>query len=335
MNHEQLAFFNQQLAGMLKSGLPLEGSLRQLSASMRRGELRDEIAALEADLAQGVPLEQAIEKRRLPDLYKSMLRAGARSGDLPGVLTMAADHYAHTHATWLRLKGLMVYPGLVLITAFSIAVLLGAIYTHMLRGSAEALGGMFGRPMNLWWMQVSIWLPVLFIAGPLVLFLATVFIRPLRQRARWVLPGFRESSLSQLASTIAVLLENGTDLGTAISVAERNESHPRVQRELSAWKQRLAAGARHFHEIAPAGRVVPAFFVWLVAGAGENWARGFRRAAQAYDNRARFRTELLLYAALPVTILLLGIFIVTEAVPVMQGFIRMMNDLGGVTDGGW
>src|SRR5688572_20306284 len=49
MNHEQLAFFNQQLAGMLKAGLPLEGSLRQISSSMRRGELRDEIELLEKE----------------------------------------------------------------------------------------------------------------------------------------------------------------------------------------------------------------------------------------------------------------------------------------------
>src|SRR5215203_246258 len=108
MNHERLAFFNQQLAGMLKAGLPLEGSLRQISSSMRRGKLRDEIGLLEAELAQGVPLEEALTRRQLPELYKVMLNTGVQSGDLPGVLTMAADHYTQTHANWLRLKGLMV-----------------------------------------------------------------------------------------------------------------------------------------------------------------------------------------------------------------------------------
>src|SRR5256885_7805883 len=49
MKLEELAFVNQQLAGMLKSGIPLEGALRQLCANMRRGQLRVELEALEAD----------------------------------------------------------------------------------------------------------------------------------------------------------------------------------------------------------------------------------------------------------------------------------------------
>src|SRR4051812_28829757 len=73
MNHEQLAFFNQQLAAMLKSGLPLESSLKQLSASMQRGRLRDEIQQLETDLEQGSPLDEALGRRKLPELYVAML----------------------------------------------------------------------------------------------------------------------------------------------------------------------------------------------------------------------------------------------------------------------
>ena len=333
MNHEELAFFNQQLAGMLKAGLPLEGSLRQIALSMRRGELRDEIEKLERDLAQGVPLEQAIDARQLPDIYKAMVRAGARSGDLPGVLTMAADHYAQTHANWTRLKGLMVYPGLVLATGLGVAVLLGFIYTHMVRESADAFG-LFGRSTNVPVMVAAIWFPVVLIGAAFMVFLAAVFIPSFRHAARWRLPGFRESSLAQLASTMAVMLEQGADLSAAIDVAHRNEGNNRVRRELAMWKQRLSAGARQFHEIAQPGNVVPPLFVWLVAGAGENWARGFRRAAQAYENRAKFRTDLVLYAALPVAILLLGAFIATETVPLLQGFARMMNSLGDGADGG-
>src|SRR5436190_12684430 len=121
MNHEQLAFFNQQLAAMIQSGLPLESSLKQLSSSMHRGSLRAEIEQLEADLAQGAPLEEALGRRKLPELYVAMLRAGIKSNDLPGVLTLAADYYGNLHTTWLRLKGLLVYPGIVLVTSLLVS----------------------------------------------------------------------------------------------------------------------------------------------------------------------------------------------------------------------
>jgi type II secretory pathway component PulF len=37
MNYDEFAFFNQQLAAMLREGIPLEGALKQLCAGMRGG----------------------------------------------------------------------------------------------------------------------------------------------------------------------------------------------------------------------------------------------------------------------------------------------------------
>ena len=47
MKLDELAFFNQQLGLMLKQGMPLEGSLRQLAAGLRDAGLRAELARLE------------------------------------------------------------------------------------------------------------------------------------------------------------------------------------------------------------------------------------------------------------------------------------------------
>src|SRR5258708_6521452 len=60
MKLEEFAFLNQQLAGMLQSGIPLEGALRRLSSDMSKGRLRDELQSLERDLANGIPLGEAI-----------------------------------------------------------------------------------------------------------------------------------------------------------------------------------------------------------------------------------------------------------------------------------
>src|SRR5262245_2874277 len=117
MNAEQLSFVNQQLAGMLKSGIPLEGALEQLCREMEAGELRTELTALEGDLRRGQPLAEAVKARRLPPFYVRMLQIGARSNDLPGILTLVADHYQESHLVWTRLKGLLVYPLLVALGA--------------------------------------------------------------------------------------------------------------------------------------------------------------------------------------------------------------------------
>ncbi len=335
MNHEQLAFFNQQLGGMLASGLPLESSLKQLSAAMARGALRDEIERLEADLEQGVPLDEALGRRRLPELYTAMLRAGVRGNNLPGVLTLAADYYGQLHNTWLRLKGLLVYPAIVLAASLAISTLLAVIYTRMMSEAATEAFGFLGGPsqpgLPLLFMQV--WLPVVLLAAVAGAFLIVAAVPRLRHAALWKLPGFREANLARLASTMAVMLEQGTNLDTALEVAQRSESCAKAREELARWRQRLAGGAARFADIAPPGRLAPPLFVWLVAGAGENLALGFRRAAEAYDARARFRIDLALYAALPVSMLLLAAIIGLEMAPIIKSFISTMNslsDMGGM-----
>src|SRR6266702_748858 len=104
MNYDEFVFFNQQLASMLREGIPLEGALKQLSAGMRTGALRKEIEELEATLAGGMPLPEALARRSLPEFYRRMVGIGVRANDLPGVLTLLADHYHRSNLLWARLK---------------------------------------------------------------------------------------------------------------------------------------------------------------------------------------------------------------------------------------
>ncbi|MEI2726218.1 MAG: type II secretion system F family protein [Verrucomicrobiota bacterium] len=73
MKTDEFAFFNQQLAAMLRDGIPLEGALQRLCTEMQDAPLRAELQTLAADLAQGVPLPEAIRRRQLPELYRCLV----------------------------------------------------------------------------------------------------------------------------------------------------------------------------------------------------------------------------------------------------------------------
>src|SRR5580693_6565940 len=124
MKYDEFAFFNQQLAAMLRDGIPLEGALKRLCEDMHRGRLRDELQALEADLARGTPIAEALPSRRLPEIYKRMILVGVKSGDLPGALTMLADYFQRQNDIWIRLKSMMTYPLIVMFVAFLISMVL-------------------------------------------------------------------------------------------------------------------------------------------------------------------------------------------------------------------
>lgn len=320
MNYDEFAFFNQQLGAMLREGIPLEGALKQLSAGMRSRPLRTEIDRLEQDLATGTPLSQALERRNLPEFYRRMVDLGARTNDLPGVLTLLADYYHQANATWNRLKGLIVYPLIVVVVSFALTLVLSLVFRHFLANFFR----MFQMPTAL---LASVWVPPICLAVLAVLCLAAVCLPRWRARLRWRLPAFRDASLAQIASAMALMLRNGTPLADALGFAEGLEANNAAGAALREWRARVQAGQGKPSQW-PVLRPFPPLFLWLLQKGGEDAAAGFQKAAEIYQGRASYRIELALYGALPVSILFVGQMVLWQVAPLMQAMVYLMNTLG-------
>ena len=337
MKYDEFAFFNQQLAAMLRDGIPLEGALRRLCQDMRRGQLRDELQALETDLANGVPMADALKTRQLPELYKRMILVGVKSGDLPGALTMLADYFQRQNDVWTRLKSMMTYPLIVMFVAFLISTLLAFVWTHVIGPSLLGVFGGMGIRMpaaTLFAFDTlqAIWVfPV--VLGVLFLLVASVvFVPGLRGKYLWRLPAFKEATVSRVAASLALLLKNGVNLPDAIGLVEQLETSTAATADLQQWRKKLAAGTAKFSEVATGNRLIPPLFVWVVASAGEDLTAGFNRAAEIYHSRAIYRTEIALYSVLPIASLFLGAVVLSQASLVISMFlplIAMLNNMSG------
>ena len=62
---------------------------------------------------------------------------------------------------------------------------------------------------------------------------------------------------------------------------------------------------------------------------GEDLATGFQRVAETYQSRSNYRSELLLYSALPCAVLGLGLMIIIQILPVISVFSAFMSALSG------
>ena len=308
MKLDEFAFLNQQLAGMLKSGLPLETALRQVCAGTRRQRGRAELERLQAALSQGAPLDQALDACHLPDLYKQMVKVGAKSNNLPALLTLLADHYQKTSFLWTRLKGLMIYPALVLLTALGLSILL---VSQRARFAELFVATGVSAEKSAVFNAGSI-MPALVLGALAAAAFLALAVPPLRKAARWWLPGFKEAHLSRLASSLSLLLKGGVDLGAALGMMRRLESGGRVGRELAAWEHDLSQGAGKLSDMAKKTRAIPPLFFWLAAGEGEDLATGFARAAEIYYARAAYKADLILNSVLPISVVALGLIIVVQ-----------------------
>jgi type IV pilus assembly protein PilC len=330
MKYDEFAFFNQQLAAMLRDGIPLEGALQRLCQEMRRGQLRNELQALEADLAKGVPMIEALAVRQLPELYKRMILVGVKSGDLSGALTMLADYFQQQNSVWTRLKSMMTYPLIVMFVAFLISLLLAFAWSCVI-GPAfkDVYSGMgFMLPgMTLFALQTlqCIWVFPIILCVLFLLMLSIVFVPTMRGRFLWRLPAFKEATVSRIAASLTLLLKNGVNLPDAMGLVEQLETSKIAVLDLQRWRENLAAGKTKFSEIAGANKMIPPLFVWIVGSAGEDLVAGFNRAAEIYQTRAIYRTEVALFSVLPIASLFLGAVVISQAFLVSSMFLPMIQ----------
>jgi type II secretory pathway component PulF len=333
MKYDEFAFFNQQLGAMLRDGIPLEGALRQLCSDMQRGQLCTELEQLGADLQSGTPLKTALARRKLPEFYSQMLIVGAQSNNLPGVLIMLADYYRRVDSIWTRLKGLMVYPLMVLVSAFTLSCLFAYLGVRLLLYGIPEMAELIieldpGHPLQPQ-LIIGILIPPVLIGLLLVSWLIFLMVPAANRTFRWRLPAFKDAKLAQLASAMQMMLKSGENLDDAIALLQHMEMDGRAGLELGKWKSRLAGGRGKFTELATPGGVFPPLFIWLVGNAGEDLAGGFQRASEIYSARAVNRIEIFLYAALPASILALGTMIICQMLPVLKLFLAFMKMMGG------
>ncbi|HTY88236.1 MAG TPA: type II secretion system F family protein [Candidatus Acidoferrum sp.] len=337
MKLDEFAFFNQQLAAMLRDGIPLEGALHRLGQEMRAGMLRAELQSLEADLAKGTPLAEALKPRQLPELYKRMIVVGVKGGDLPGALTMLADYFQRQNNVWMRLRSMLVYPLIVMFVAFLISIVLALLWTHVI---GPAMGNVFSGM----WIALpgatrfalatlqTVWIFPVLLGIAFLFIVAIVFLPSLRGKYLWRLPAFKEASVSRIAASLTLLLKSGVSLPDAVGLVGQLESSTTATADLERWRKNLAAGMVKFSEVAGTNRLIPPLFVWVVASAGEDLVAGFNRAAEIYHSRALYRTEVALYSVLPVASLFLGAIVLSQAFLAISMFlplIAMVNGLCG------
>ena len=118
------------------------------------------------------------------------------------------------------------------------------------------------------------------------------------------------------------------ELNAMLAFVEQLEHGTIAGKEIAQWRQRLASGQGKFSEMAAASRVFPPLFVWTVAQSGEDLTAGFQRAAELYQARTVYRSELLLYSFLPCSVLALATMILIQLLPVFGTLTSFLSWIG-------
>ena len=121
-----LSIWTRQLAGLVRSGLPLERALTALAEEAEKPELRNLLAGLRAEVSGGSSFAKALQQhpKEFDDVYTAVIAAGEASGDLGLVLERLADDLEERLALRSKIMGAALYPLIVSLIAVLIVTFL-------------------------------------------------------------------------------------------------------------------------------------------------------------------------------------------------------------------
>jgi type IV pilus assembly protein PilC len=256
ISRQEFLVFNQELATLLKAGMPLVQSLdilrQRVSNATFKAVLDDVYDKVKS--GQGLSDTFAAHGDLFPAVYSASLMAGERSGNLDSVIRRYVAYEKVIGAVKKRTISALIYPAILTI------LMLGLIGIIVLRvvPSFSSFYENFDRELPLSTRIIvgvsdavvtNFWLIVIALVGSVAGVLA--WARQPGQRARldrmllevpWAGNTVRKFSTAQMARTLGTLLGGGIPLVNALEIVNRSMSNRFMADELLEITRRVREG---------------------------------------------------------------------------------------------
>ncbi|NIK38822.1 type IV pilus assembly protein PilC [Xanthomonas arboricola] len=123
---KDIAFFSRQMATMMKSGVPIVGSLEIIGEGHKNPRMKQMVGRIRTDIEGGSSLHEAISKHpvQFDELYRNLVRAGEGAGVLETVLDTVASYKENIEALKGKIKKALFYPAMVVAVAIIVSAIL-------------------------------------------------------------------------------------------------------------------------------------------------------------------------------------------------------------------
>jgi type IV pilus assembly protein PilC len=256
VSQREFIVFNQELATLLKAGMPLVQSLDILRRRVENPVFKSVLDDIHDRVRSGSSLSEAFAAQHglFPGVYQATLMAGEKSGTLEPVLRRYVSYVKVLSGVRRRTLSALVYPAI--LVALSLVVV--SIIVFKVVPEFASFYAQFGRelPASTRLLVavstfVTEWLPLLLTAAAGVVVAVVSWLQRPGQRARFdqlVLklpllgPTARKFSVSQAARTLATLLGGGLPLVNALEISAQSVGNQYMARELARTERQVREG---------------------------------------------------------------------------------------------
>ncbi len=340
---QELATYTQQLANLLRSGMPLTVALNSMGHLESKGISQDVSKQLRQDVMEGKSLSDSMAKQSLifSDLYVNMVRAGEQSGALEEVLRRLATHYERFAEVQQKFVSALIYPAIVGGVGISIIVLFMTvilpkftnIFTDMnvpLPKSTQILISVSALFSSYWWLI------------PLVVILGVVFYRRFsateggrRSIDKWMISipvlgkVMRLNLFGQFARTLSTLLHNGVPVLTALKITEKIIPNVILRDAIERTREGVTDGKTIAQPLARS-QVFPQLMIDLIKIGEETGdvPGSLQSVAETYENELTIALRVMTNLIEPAMIILMAIGVGGLLFSILSAMFQITSSIG-------
>jgi len=339
-----VVIFTRQFATMINSGLPLVQSLDILAEQSENQHLRKVIQEILYDVESGNTLADAMGKhsRVFSDLYVNMVAAGEAGGILDTILLRLATFLEKNDALVRKIKGAMIYPGVIFTVAILAVVILLIFVIPTFQNMFESAG--IPLPfMTQLVIDMSTFLKAYWWACGVAIIVAGFVLRQVYatdggqlfiDRILLNLPILgdlqRKAAVARFTRTLGTLVSSGVSILEGLEITAKTAGNRVIHDAVMGSRASIAGGETIAGPLKESG-VFPPMVVQMI-NVGEQTGgldEMLTKIADFYDEEVDAAVEALLAAMEPIMIVVLGVIVGGMIVAMYLPIFDMINAVQG------
>ncbi|HEY4131637.1 MAG TPA: type II secretion system F family protein [Gemmatimonadaceae bacterium] len=338
-----IVIFTRQFSTMINSGLPLVQALDILATQSENPALKDTTRQVVFDVESGNTVADALRKhpKAFSELYVNMVAAGEAGGILDTILMRLAVFMEKNDALVRKVKGAMIYPGVIMsVAAIAITVLLVFViptFQSMFASANIALP----LPTRIVIMASKFlkgyWYVLIALGMASVFLLRRYYATPTGKLAidRLLLKApvlgdvLRKSAVSRFTRTLGTLISSGVSILDGLEITAKTSGNRVIQDAIMESRASIAGGETIAAPLKKS-QVFPPMVISMIA-VGEQTGgldEMLTKIADFYDEEVDAAVSGLLALMEPVMIVFLGIVVGGMVIAMYLPIFDMVNAAG-------
>ncbi len=258
IKEKDLVVFTRQFATLFSSGIPIVQGLEIMAKQSEKKTFKDILTKVKESIETGSTLADALRKhpKIFDNLYSNMVAAGEVGGVLDSVLLRLAEYIEKTMKLKKKVKGAMIYPGIILTVAVLVVAIIMIFVIPIFAKIFSEMGVELPFPTRIV-IGTSNFLTgiggVILLVGFILLIVGIVQYRKTEQGKRVTdkflldVPIFgdllKKVAVARFSRTLGTLIGSGVPILDGLEICAKTAGNKIVEREVLDTKREVTTGS--------------------------------------------------------------------------------------------